>query len=111
VDERFPLDPKRFPEVWRIGRRGARGPEHCFDLRRREDGGISISHIETSLSDSERQRLLAHFGRARTRIGGGRTEEGLDVTVAIPEEAGSFNHFVSAVYALPAPFTYMGSAK
>lgn len=103
---RFPISTEKLPDTWRIGRRTAKGIEFAFDLRRREDGGISLSNIEHPLTDGERAHLLAHFGRPIERETGGREGDAL-VSLSQTEQPGDVQHFVAAVYELPAPFLLM----
>ena len=104
---RFPLDASKLPDSWRIGRRTAKGVVFAFNLRRRADGGISLANIEHALTEGERTRLLAHFGKPIERDTGGRDGDAL-VSVSLVEQPGDIEHFITAVYALPTPFTLMG---
>jgi len=109
--KKFSIDPSTLPQTWRVGRRvGNSGLEHAFDLRRREDGGISISNVEHPLTETERTRLLAHFGRERVVTIGGE-DNGALVTVGQRHAPGEIENFLEAVYSLPAPFMVMPSAR
>lgn len=107
--ERFTIDPKVVPSTWRIGRRAKNSLIHAFDLKRRDDGGISISNVEGGISDSERHLLMTHFGAPLTAVTGGE-RDGMDVTVQQREPPGTLEHFVQAVYSIPSPFRLMGGA-
>ncbi len=110
--KRFSIDASTLPETWRVGRRvGNSGLEHAFDLRRRDDGGISLTNVEHPLTDAERTKLLAHFGRARVVLLGGEVEGGALVSVSQHHEPGEIENFVEAVYSLPAPFMVMPAAR
>jgi hypothetical protein len=110
--KRFSIDPATLPTTWRVGRRvGNSGLEHAFDLRRRDDGGISISNVEHPLTETERTMLLSHFGKARVVTIGGEADNGALVTTMQRHEPGEIENFVEAVYSLPSPFMVMPNAR
>lgn len=91
-------------ETWRVGREKVRAmPEHAFDIKRRDDGGITMSNLQAGLTDAERTRLMTHFGSPIDAMVGTVSEsEAEDGTEH--RTPGTVEHFVCAVHRLPPPF-------
>ena len=89
---------------FRVGRNQTPGePSFAFNIRRKDDGGISLFGIDAPLAESERQMLFAHFGSPiETRDGD--IEDGVAWTTEVTRTPGDAEHFVAAVHQLPAPF-------
>ncbi len=103
---------KHAKRTFHIGRNVDIGfPTPAFDLRRREDGGLSISNIKDAPSDAERQKLYKHFGTALDCDVGGRGENGALWEGTERKEPGDDRHFAEAVYRLPPPFILLGSKE
>jgi hypothetical protein len=92
-------------DTFKIGREAKGKLVHAFDIQR-EGQGIKLSKV-TSLSDSEKHSVFAHFGRVHTMRTGGF--EGDEFWEGFKEvEPGTDDHFDHAVRHLPLPFRVMG---
>jgi len=99
------------PKAWKIGRKRANGVvEHAFDIRRRDDGGVAITNVQEKITDAEKQALFTHFGTPAKSITG-KLVDGISITYATTEQPGTLEHFLTAVYDVPSPFSWMGAAK
>ncbi len=95
--------------TYRIGRDVLRGePKAAFSIRRRDDGGISLLNMREPPDSAERMMLFTHFGSPIDYVSGGE-EDGEQYTEMVTTEAGSAEHFVAAIHALPAPFILLPS--
>lgn len=94
-------------ETWRVGREKPKAmPEFAFNLKRSDDGGISMSNVQPGLTDTERHRLLVHFGSMlHARIGTSNESEATDGDEL--RSPGTVEHFVCAVHRLPPPFVLL----
>lgn len=103
---------KYVQKTFKIGKeRAGAPPEHVFDLRRREDGGLIISNVKVAPTDHERRRLFVHFGAPIDARIGGEDAQGNDWQGRETRQAGDPKHFVTAVMRLPPPFILLSSKE
>jgi hypothetical protein len=83
---------------YRVGKLHDKALTPAFDVERTDDGGIRISNI-MSMTDEERDLLLAHYGltmRGKVVV---RGEQHLRSF-----QPGTIQHFEQASHVLPEPF-------
>ena len=87
--------------MFRVGRLTAGKLTPAFDVERTSEGGLRLSNI-TSLEDSERDLLFAHYG---TPLRGKVVAAGAQHFRSF--QPGTPQHFEHASYVLPEPFHLM----
>ena len=83
---------------FRVGRKQGNQVVPAFDVEQTNGGGIRFSNIQ-AVTDAERHRVMAHYGRAfqgKFSVAGGQHFRSL--------EPGTALHFEHASYQLPTPF-------